>query len=95
MALALAMSTTLSEKNNPVIVPWPSAHRATGVRAGAAPGGRGLSGSRGSTSTERLMTAWLFMIGSCSWKTAGVPVDVLVGVLTDVVMWRNVMAVLS
>jgi hypothetical protein len=57
------MSTTLSEKNSPVMVPWPSAQRATGVLAG--PGGLGLSGSRGSSSTERL-AAVNVMGSSCS-----------------------------
>jgi hypothetical protein len=44
---------TLSEKNNPVIVPWPSAQRATGARVPTSPGGLGLSGSRGSLATDR------------------------------------------
>jgi hypothetical protein len=44
---------TLSEKNSPVIVPLPSAQRATGRRVGGggAPGGLGLSGSNSSISS--------------------------------------------
>jgi hypothetical protein len=78
----------LSEKNNPVIVPWPSAQRATGVRVSAAPGGRGLSGSRGSMSTELLVMVVLIMVMSCSWKSVEVPVGVMIGVL----MSRSVMS---
>ncbi len=56
----------------------------------AAPGGLGLSGSRGSTSTERLVMVGLFMVMSCSWKSREVTVDGLNVVPTVVVAAERV-----